>query len=258
MKPYVIWSPPYHECSGGIRVLHRLCHELTKRDIETYITTEVLCDDLLETSYRDDSDDFIAVYPEIVAGNPLGAKTVARWVLNVPGRLAGETEYDKDEIIFPFSRILNQWGLPEERVLYLPELNLDFYYDKNDRPRHNKVAYFGKGKGAVDKDTIVLGNKPTVERADLLRSSYVMYCFDNMTAMMNVSRLCGCPVVLIPNGELTEEQLNMWETGRDGIAYGKEQYLRTTNFHSGDYRLKYKEEIKKFDEKLENFIKETQ
>ena len=40
--------------------------------------------------------------------------------------------------------------------------------------------------------------------ADVLNRVTLLYSFDGMTAMADIARLCGCPVVMVPTGERLE------------------------------------------------------
>ena len=76
MGKYLIWTPDYRNNSGGIRALHRLCHLLNRRGQEAYVSNPIVNKDW-NTLYLDPkniTDDFIAVYPEIVWGNPFGQR----------------------------------------------------------------------------------------------------------------------------------------------------------------------------------------
>lgn len=264
MRPYVIWAPDYTPSSGGVRVLHHLCHYLNTTGRKAYVTTLVRNPDYIEP-YSEMIpavvDDLIAVYPEIAIGNPLKAKVVARWVLNEPGRLGGETDYDKNEIIFPFCKLYDKWNLPEERMLYLPDLDLNLYYDTGEK-RKGRVVYVGKGNNEEELEETInlphLGNEPTKERADILRRSELMFCYDNLTAMTTAARLCGCPVCLIPDKSIEKERLLMNPDGVDGVAFGTEEIETVKDFDSAKVKERYEKNIKDFFYKLDRFVEITQ
>ena len=64
----------------------------------------------LNSSY--DNVDFVAIYPEIIHGNPAKAKTVVRYLLNKPGVMSsggipGPTSFAPDEITYVFSKMIS-------------------------------------------------------------------------------------------------------------------------------------------------------
>ena len=72
--------------------------------------------------------------------------------------------------------------------------------------------------------------------------------------MTELARLCGCPVVLIPNGEYTEEKYKEHEMGMDGLGWGK----MPEPFDSDTFRERYMTLKETFYTKLDNFVRITQ
>lgn len=263
--PYVVYTPPYDPRSGGIKVLHLLVHELNSRGYQAYCTSQPN-PEWNEPPIDHIPKDSIVVYPEIVPGNPWGATTVARWVLNVPGRLAGDTEYDKSELVFPYKRIYNQWGLPERRILLLPAIDLDIFYDRG-LERKGKIVYVGKGpvletlpetQGLYELRKEDTANQENL--AILLNRTEVLYTYDNITALWDCARLCGCATVIIPNGQMSREHFDMDETGTDGLGLGiEEEEKAVRSLDSLLFRARYSDlYTQDFPEKLEHFIYLTQ
>ncbi len=149
--------------------------------------------------------DWVAVYPEVVAGNPWGAPHVARWALYFPGVLAGDREYDPSEAVFTWQREYLE-GVP---VLQTPTVDLDIYRDL-DLPRAGALTFANKGRsdllhvtGAAAPITFDLRLDPKALAAALNRAE-VLYTTDAHTGMTQLARLCGCPVVIVPTGERLE------------------------------------------------------
>lgn len=118
---FVIVTPPFNENSGGVIVLHLLCHKLNqmgfesfiyhiKRPVKNYNSTWkkikykfLLNKYLIKRIYRkfytnpewecpelrifndEISDSHIVIYPEVIEGNPLFAKKFIRWFLYFQG-----------------------------------------------------------------------------------------------------------------------------------------------------------------------------
>jgi hypothetical protein len=98
-SPYYIFAPDYRQSSAGIRVLHYLCHALNELGEEAYLAnarvahpdlrTPMLSKETMRAHFLS-SRTPIAIYPEVVKGNPLDTPIVARWLLNKPGHLGGD------------------------------------------------------------------------------------------------------------------------------------------------------------------------
>ena len=89
-KPYIIFAPSFVKNSGGILVLHKLCHILNQLGENAYIYHHDIdrknyyqTNSSYFTPIADESvlrSDPIVIYSEIVNGNPLGSKNVVRWM----------------------------------------------------------------------------------------------------------------------------------------------------------------------------------
>ena len=210
MRPYVVWSLNYKPDSSGEKVLHRLCHELNLAGQQAFVSFRRTNPEW-QTPFRRRLHvrDWIAVYPEVATGNPLRAPRVVRYVLNKPGLLGGEPVYDPRETVFVFSELFNTPGVPPERIMKLPAIELDIYYDRH-LPRSGTLYYVGRSAKTRD----VAGTEVTTEMrrdryalADALNRAELLVSFANMTAMLDIARLCGCPVMIVPDGSYTREQL---------------------------------------------------
>ena len=205
--PYLIWSYDYDHASGGLKVLHHLCHQLNLAG-ETAYNSYRGSNPAWNTPYRPAplEGEYVAVYPETIAGNPWGAPHVARWVLNVPGLLpGGQRTYDPAEMVFTWDRSFLD-GVP---LLHLESIEQDIYYDRHE-PRAGELYYEGKAYlfgtygdtyGAEPITLEMRRNRYAL--ADALNHATLLRSFDAMSGMNDIARLCGCPV-LMPNGERLE------------------------------------------------------
>lgn len=283
MRPYLVGVPAYDPRSGGCKVIHRLAHELNARGQEAYVThkktnpkwntphysvarnSDRLHDGLIgefEPTYQEwrDTRDAISVYPEITFGNPMGTRTVARYLLNNAGKISGPRNYESSDLIFPFSRMFNDFNLPELRIMFLPVLNTNIFKDEHRERTHvsfyqgktYQKSHYEETKNAIQIHRETSDNQ--YELSAILQTSTVLYCFDNITGMTEIARLCGCPVVIIPNGEYTKEQYDKHEMGWDGLGWGE----IPPPFDSAKFMERYKELYQIFLQKLDNFIEITQ
>ena len=200
---YIVWSYDYSHASAGPKALHRLCHELNAAGQEAYIGNGWVTNPEWNTPRWDGpTDDVIAVYPEVVSGNPWNAPHVARWALNEPGRWGGDKVYPVSEMVFTWDRKYLE-GVP---LLQTPTVDLGIYFDVH-ATRAGALYFVGKGQrdrlridGAATEITLAMRQDPRVLAAALNRAE-ILYSLDEHTGMTQLALLCGCPVVIVPTGQ---------------------------------------------------------
>jgi hypothetical protein len=165
--------------------------------------------------------------------------------------------------------MFNDFNLPEERVLFMPILDTDLFQDAH-LPKDKITFYVGKGWRSMENDFVPkLSNEdkqlPIVEITretskdqahlrDIMQTSKIVYTYDNITAITEIARLCGSPVVIMPNGEYTKEQYNKHEFGWNGLGWGEPP----EDFDSAKFRETYLQVKEQFYGKLDRFIEITQ
>ena len=205
----------------------------------------------------------IGIYPEIYHGNEMEAETVVRYVLQTPGVMAtgGVPGPSTDEIkitsdhIYIFSKLYDTIGVDDNHILFLPIINLHIF--KNQKKRRNKTCYLVRteNKHKHPKNSILLTRQFAEDQqalADLLNECHTFYCYDRMTAMMEIARLCGVKVRYY--GDFTKEQLKLYEPGMNGVGYEDEEAELDIEAFTEHYRGL----IKTFNRKLDIFIDTTQ
>lgn len=244
--PFYILAPDFRHSSAGVRNLHYLCHTLNELGYEAYIAgasktsihlrTPLLDVATMERHFRAGAMP-VAVYPEIVSGNPLNLPVVARWLLNVPGHLGGEDQYHANDLIFYHL----PWCLPEGltgQQLYLPSVDTRiFNNDDNpfDTQRSGFCRYAHKFLGFGGKirpehaafQSLGHEIKLTPEEiAATLRRSEALYCYER-SAIIQEATACGCPVICVPSSywdiqpvEVAEPGIEM-DTGPAALAKAK-------------------------------------
>ncbi|MER2541395.1 MAG: hypothetical protein ABTQ26_19310 [Azonexus sp.] len=216
-RPYYILAPDYARQSAGTRAMHLLCHLLNRSGEEAYIATRITAPGLqtplltpeIELRHKKADARPIAIYPEIVFGNPLNVRSIARLILNHPGLINGPQSFPESELLF-FYNPEYATTLPERppHLLQIPLIDTTlFNNDENPRDgnRSGILIYPGRFDEATERHpelfnhgTVITSEWPNThpELACLLRSSKYLYCFSN-SAIAQESVLCGCPVIFM-------------------------------------------------------------
>jgi hypothetical protein len=253
MKPYLIRTPPYDATSGGIKVMYGLYGWLLSRGIPAFLNAQI-------------DVPSIGIYPEIYHGNDMFASKVIRYVLQTPGIMGtsdetgefktGPVSFDPKDEIYVFSKVYDQWGVDSKHILFLPIIDLHTFVDQKKK-RTKTAFYVGKGfnQGKHPQDAIKLTKefaKDQQKLADFLNECQVLYVYDRLTAMMEVARLCGCRIKYF--GELTKDQLSLYEPGMNGVGYRDQDILLEVK----GFRTHYIGLRGQFGLKLDDFIRNTQ
>ena len=272
---YIIWAPSFVANSAGIGCLYRLCHILRERGIKAFVAGSDRpapnCEApllALADAQRLCLNGFAAVYPETAVGNPLGASTVVRWVLNRPGLLGGDAEYDAGEHVFYYSDVYRPYIRNAVRgKLYMPMIDESIFFCESQECCHDSQRtlacyYVGKStwkEGYCDRDRtfeITRETPPKSELGKLFRASRVLYCFDNSTILAYEALLCGCPVVIIPDGTQTKEDYSRLELGTEGIAWGFEEPA-PVRVDVDKLKARYRQAESDFETQLQQLIAKT-
>jgi O-antigen biosynthesis protein len=249
-KPYVVVTPDFNTTSGGIRVMWGLYGWLLAKGQVTYINAKV--------------SNSIAIYPEIINGNPVGSSTVVRYILNTPGVMGlsngqqfvpGPSTFDPTDRLYYFSRLFGQ-AEDDNHYLFLPIINLHLFKDLKKK-RNRTCFLIGKNtnKFKHPNDSIQLNREIAEDQgklAELLNECHTFYCYDKITAMLEVARLCGCNVKYY--GDYTKKELSKYEPGLNGISFGDEE----VKLDKENFRYFYENMVMQFERKLDKFIDATQ
>lgn len=254
-RSYSIFSPNFEITSGGVRVMYGLYGWLLSKGQIAFINQYI------------PKSDHVAIYPEIYpSSNESGATKVVRYILQRPGAMQLITEnkayktkspttFPDYEILYAFSRMFYQ--VPEDKYLFLPILDTFCFRDKHKK--RTKTAFM-VGKGINTRkhppDSIEITREMAQNQSilsNLLNECKVLYQYDPVSAISEIARLCGCPVILNQTW-FSREQYKLYEPGLDGISFDNE----ILKFNSDDFTEHYNEMKKKFSEDLDRFIELTQ
>lgn len=251
-RNYIIVTWPWSETNGGVIFLHQLVHTLNQlgetallwrigpirrprrirdwvRYWRHYERGGMKTGPGLDTPVARRSDltrNSIIVYPELLHGNPLGAKNVVRWLLYKPG-LAHSYDFGPDEMFFRVDKIMDlpdlTGGAPD---LYLWKINPA--YRNENRPDRKGVCYLvrkGKDKPRIpeteEPGAICVDGMSHAEMNEVFNRCDIFYSYDEATMYSQFAAIAGCTSVVVPGLYPSREA---WAAdhpnGRYGIAYG--------------------------------------
>lgn len=173
-------------------------------------------------------DDTIVVYPEIIFGNPLAAKHVVRWFLNVnlyTGQYIGEQPYGKDDLFICYREIFNDYTLnPTCRKVTLRHFDRELYKRTNYGYREGNCFIIRKGSERADLPStvpgIILDNLPDEEKVKVMNECKYCYSFDTQTFYSAMAAICGCVSIVVPEPGKKREDYLSGDEKRWGVAFG--------------------------------------
>ena len=280
--PYYVWVPPYVRTSAGIRVLYSLIDALNRSGEQAWaamspylptslpegLTVPLLTNEVVR-GHRAARRAPIAVYPEVVTGNPLHASAVVRYVMNDPGLLGGPTSFP-GELVFGYGALLAEAVGVAYNALFLPVIDLGkfeppppgtrrdqvLFYASKYRKVHNREPFSLPDRAVeITRDEASAPDSATL--VDLLRKADRIYLYEN-TALAIEAPLCGCVAVMMPNEHLPYP-IGAADHGMGGIAWGDDPAeLSRARETMGQMRMDYQAAIDRFGAQLEHFIEKTQ
>jgi hypothetical protein len=166
----------------------------------------------------------VAVYPEMVYGNPLDAKIVVRWLLNTPGVAGGDGKCDTDDFVFIYSDYFKTEGCAVDGKLTIYNPYLENFTD-DGRPRQGTCYMIRKGwqKPLVHhpKDALLIDDYGEKGGNDYLHQCFNQFetfiSYDHATLACVQAALCGCLSIVIPDGLSNAQE---WRLANPMAAYG--------------------------------------
>jgi hypothetical protein len=168
----------------------------------------------------------IVVYPEIVTGNPLNAKSVLRWILRTPSDDFWKKYSLSDGNIFYFREKFVEGNLlkVERRHLQAPYFPLQIIRSQN-LPRKRKFCFIrhkNKTTPSIDlgDDAICLDGKSVGQIVKIFNDTEHFVSYDTETGYTRLAIFCGAIPIVVPDGNVTKNAWRPIERERLGIAYG--------------------------------------
>lgn len=223
--PYYVASPPWTHKSSGVRTLHLLVHALNESGQKAYLIplnggaynrnpclNTPLLDVDHENFYNHAEISPIAVYPDIVIGNPYNCKKVVRYLLAEPRDEVAKYFQPTDKIY----HYRSDMGIP---TLCLPTFDQSIFYPPAPKEGYcaqgidgtlysytGKLIVARKGTCFYSCKYEAFGNKllPITENsarlegtheyiANILRNAEKCYVYEHSEIAV-LAKMCGCQV----------------------------------------------------------------
>lgn len=219
MRKYLVCAPGYRENSAGVRVLHRLCHDLNKilGDGHAFLSTQQTRPYANTPWIGDagvDAKDLVIVAPEIMTDSSIACACFVRFALNKPGLLGGPARYASHEMVWTYTEALLPFvseacgrEIGPERVLRVPSIDRAVFNLDGAGDRYLDLEYCRKdgsfperGHGFMAK-AIITREYPAdkIQLAQMLKSAKSLTTYDDYSVLIDEARLCGCPVTVVPS-----------------------------------------------------------
>jgi len=286
---FVVFAPPYDPNVGGYIALHYLCHLLNEVGYKAHLVplfssaeispidpdsaaTKVLeeqRDSIRKSSYKVNAawntpiyrrpwrgiakrDDLVVVYPEVVFGNPLRAKNVARWLLHDPGFHNKQVYFVPGEVHFRFGGkhkpVEMPWISVSDQLLTVLSIPWEHYREPPANSPRSGTAYLlrkGQGKPIIHDltNSVQIDGMSHAEVGKIFRRVQSFISYDTRTTYSTFALLAGAKSIIIPDDGVTEEQ---WEPDpelRAGFSYGLEPKNATPNGRQNAVKLLSKMEL---------------
>ena len=249
----------YEENSGGVIVLHYLCHLLRDIGYDAYLVRSIE-DQIFEidkplisllkiireylryfvpiktnpnfntpvlkfskNNYQND----IVIYGEQVVGNPLNSEKVIRYLLHTPGYHTGRAFYGFNEYHVHWDLGVKFLNFPASKIhaskVKISYFFEDIYYDKkvNDRKGECYLIRKGKGKPFIhSKNAICIDGKSHEEIASIFQKSERFYSYDVHTMYSRYAAMCGCLSIVVPDEGVGVYEWNKNPKSGYAISYG--------------------------------------
>jgi hypothetical protein len=259
MPKFIIYSKLDTRESGGLKALYGLATTLRGLGEDAYIAPwDLSIPPLIESKLLIngipaaspniiDLENDIIIYPEIIAGNPLGARNIVRWILCTPGKISSDNtaswgEQDLRMYWSDFTSNSSQ-ALGEDDIMYILELEErwlggepqesrteSYFLTRKARHFHQSVQRLHP-EDAIHLDTVCRNTNDYLAR---YKRGKLLVCYDPYSFHATLSALAGCLAVVYPLPGVSREEWVRQGPGyhhlptvngspfMPGIAYGAE------------------------------------
>lgn len=168
----------------------------------------------------------IVIYPEIIYGNPLYAKQVARWFLYFDRYSDFPDAYGDDDFFFSYAPNINPIDKnPQCYIVHINYFNSRLYHQFNYDERSGCCYVFWKGWNRNDIPTTLDGplcdKLSEEEKVECFNKYKYCYIYDPYSFYATVAAVCGCiPVIVLEPGKTETDYIDNEHPEHYGIAYG--------------------------------------
>ena len=244
---------------GGTVVQYLLAKTLEEYGQNVRIYSEIKIDNPIFSKYYENDfpidNNAVVIYCEGVAGNPLNAKNVVRWMLSKLGQNVSYNYlnyWNKNELVYYFNseeKIANNpdklgslfkmltviYVNPDAMNYFLPRKGICFTIRKQHLIHKKPI------KNIHPPNAFEITRKHTQQDYITIFNQYECFIsYDSITFLVGISALCGCITVVVPVDGLSKaDWLNtlaaadyLKETGETalyGIAYGVDDLQYSIN-----------------------------
>jgi len=265
MYRFLLFAPSYDPDNGGAIVMHKLCSLLNESGYEAFLFPRFYPHEVSRVNWvmpslrvlksmvvgmvphfrqnpafntgvlrripEELNKEWIAVYPDVTYGNPLGAENVVRWFLHRPGFHTGKISIASNEYHIDFNEFLRGVNFPScyrsQQSLYVIHIPSEIYNLNGALPpaQRSGTAYCmrkGKGRPLVHDvhDSVMIDGMTPPEIANLFKRVKTFISYDPYTAYSRLAVLCGADSVVIPDAGRSIEDWYGNPTEHYGVAYG--------------------------------------
>jgi GT2 family glycosyltransferase/glycosyltransferase involved in cell wall biosynthesis len=274
-QPYYISAPEAGRKSPSANLLHKLCSALNGMGFDAYLDTSepsgelwtpLLTEATRVAHYKAGKKPVVVSVAEPGA-NLKGIGLQVRYLLDKPATEAVPT---KDST--PVLRYLQSAERQAPyRALFVPALDLANVADDQllPLPERTGLAFVNTQYLAAGGEARALGPDALDLTSDTFQSeaaicaalcrTRVLYAFEH-SLFTDLARLCGCPVVLVPNAfTLKSRPKGLDGTDKAGVAWGESteelDYAQATVL---EWRSRYLQSAANWTHSLSDFVQETQ
>jgi hypothetical protein len=268
---FYVYTPDYTYMNSGVRCLHLLCHHLNRLGYRSYVNTQVtnpnlntpFADAAMLDQFRQNGLADIVIYPEIIAGNPLNAERVVRYLLNRPGYFTGVgvEAYGDGDFFIHFADEFLPTGLKSLR-LQIPLVDQDVYrLPEQPVTRDTFSIYAARYQPDIasfpawvtNQEIISLSAPRTPQSLASLYQRSRAFISGERTSACNEAIHCGCPVIIVPNEKFNHKPVVEFYDGCGFcIGFDQDRLEHATNTLALA-RHKYQAPLLDLDQSIEAF-----
>ena len=242
--------------NDGVRsFLSRLNREIVTHSIK----------DIFDPDFETLPQDCVLIYPEVIAGNPLGGEQIVRMLGNRDGMLSGQKVADgtnNAEFYLSHSKLVHPSA---HHYLFFAEQNALFGLENAVAigQRIMDLTYIGKGELYGDHHPIINDSVEITrgwpqqknQLASLLKNTRFLFTYDSYSNLNVEAVLCGAIPILLGGDKWTADEIDGGELGRLPVLRADELDLSNPSIPDGfldqynDLRVELIQRINKYNER---------